>query len=81
MLKFPDEKWTGLARGRCRRRHWAMPSDAPGAPWAQSAASEIADHHAQCAVCRLPLFGAGRQSSRNGARVLSATNVTGETTR
>jgi hypothetical protein len=39
----------------------------PEAPGAQAAASENADHNAQCAVCRLPLFGSSDKSSRNGA--------------
>jgi hypothetical protein len=39
----------------------------PGAPAAHAAASEIAEHRAQCTVCRLPLFGAHDKSSINGA--------------
>lgn len=51
----------------------------PGAPSAQAAASEIANHSAQCTVCRLPLFGAGETPSKNGvesdghAHVIDAT--------
>jgi len=38
----------------------------PGAPAAQAAASEIANHSAQCTVCRLPLYGAAEKASKNG---------------
>jgi hypothetical protein len=38
----------------------------PGAPAAQAAASEIAEHNAQCTVCRLPLYGTHDASSKNG---------------
>jgi hypothetical protein len=41
-----------------------MPSDAPRA---QAAASEIANHGALCMVCRLPLYGAEKKPSKNGA--------------
>jgi hypothetical protein len=41
-----------------------MPSDAPRA---QAAASEMANHGAQCMVCRLPLYGAEKKPSKNGA--------------
>jgi hypothetical protein len=38
----------------------------PGAPAALASASEIAEHNAQCTVCRLPLYGTPDKSSKNG---------------
>jgi hypothetical protein len=47
----------------------------PAAPAAQSAAAEIADHNAQCTVCRLPLYSADKKSSRNGVEFVGHDNV------
>jgi len=39
---------------------------APQAPAEQPAADEIADHTANCAVCRLPLYGEKATPSKHG---------------